>query len=188
MDKSFRVILAYLSQEESRAVESYQYGSFDAINHYLRTGEHLNPHYNNSGMGIKIDYLNSAIGKSKLDKPVVLYRGIKFSDKEPLTERLRELGIVSGYRIIGGDLGQLTGFRFRERGFSSASLQSSSVYSGYPLQLEIRLEPGQRGLHLNHESSYREEDEVLLSSNTEFEVMGASYSGKQIRVVVRVVD
>jgi len=185
-----------LSQEEYDAVNAYRHTSTD-INHHIRGTFKLNEE-DAKEVEKHLPHLDRAIQRSTINSPVTLWRGIDLNKGEPITEKLRSLGLVIKDRfdneafrenIRKPDLDKLVGFRFKEPGFSSTSL-SPSLWKFSSIRLRILLDRGQCGLSTNSAARFDKtlkdffegtehlhgaEHEVLLPRNTVFKVESANF-------------
>jgi len=195
-----------LNSQEAIALKRYREDSF-GVNNYLR----YDLTYNDE-MEHQINHLDRAISKSIMNRPVTLWRKINFAEGEPVTDKLMTFDLFTNfYNYLGWkrapthkELSSLKGFKFKEPGFSSASLSANAWIQG-SLTLKINLDRGQSGLVMNsayefkphsqgfeefgEDHGYSAEHEVLLNANTMFVVDSATYDPyKGLILSVRVLD
>lgn len=211
-----------LSEEESGAVEKYRDNSA-RINTYLRTGKDIGD--DNSGesdadkkmeLDKRIKHLDNAISKSWMKRPVQIWRNIRVHKGEPITEKIRSLGLLEEDPYFGNnfrkvkqsDLDKLIGLKFKEPAFASSSM-SKEVLRAYPIRLLILLDRGQSGLVMNSyndfdaktktlkedvgmEHDFSDEHEILLPRDTVFQIEQATLMQvnhqNQIVLKARVLD
>lgn len=194
---------AELSGDEYKAVRYYTSSGYGAMNHFLRRGEHWKKEKGDE-VERHIEHLDNAVNRSWVKNDIVLWRRLWWSSEEPLCAKLADLGVKGKGKYLDGlttEVQKLKGFRFKEPGFSSASL--IPLNTGGVVTLKIVLEKGQAGLMVNsaygfeHDTKkhwlggpeYHQEYEVLLPRDTHFEVTGVNVlHDKTLVVTVRVLD
>lgn len=173
-----------VNDHEKAALKEYQSGMYgSALGGYANIQSHLRSGKPKFGkytpeevklVGAVADHVSSAIGKHPLDKPMMVYRGLKINKDDPGSEHYEQLKV---------------GDTFSDKGFTSTSNSKKIAdkfteklnRSDKPILMEISLKAGDHALPMNeyHKSS---ENEVLLDRNVKFKVVSVSES-KGIRKI-----
>lgn len=141
---------ANLSSEHKAAAQVYTSEAYKGINNGLRGKGELSAEQQRT-----IDQLDSALSQNSLDRPTVLYRGMKLNDD------LR---------------GQLTeGATFTDSAYTSTSLDQANPdrFDGAPetgAVMRIQAPAGQNGLAASELTEYPEEHEFILPRDTQYRI------------------
>lgn len=178
-----------LSQPEIDALQNYswkEYGdtsvaNFEDINKYLRSGE-----VSKVGEQViknSINYLDSAIDKFKLDKDLIVYRGV---DTPSLIEQA--IGEKKYTRNLDGLNMYLKNKTLENKAFTSTSLSQKEAAEfglGYNTAvLRINVPKGTRGAYIDQVSRISREKEFLLGRNTKFNIKSIRLDSKLEKFVI----
>lgn len=196
MKKFWGKVKGKLSVAEKKFLKSYQ-GSSSELNEYLRTKQHQIPAENYTVKGSyaadHIKNLDSALNKSKLDSPMVLWRSIT-SQAMMIKGRLAEVNSGNAHKLVGQVL--------KDRGYMSTALSpGSSVVNSGTLVLRLDVPAGYKAIlvdagkstknmdyHESMSSFTKSEQELILDRDTRMVVVGTYTHKKASGAVQTVLD
>lgn len=157
-----KVLPAPLTEEEKKAVDSYVYGNYEAMNRGLRKEGRTSD---------KVSALDAVIAKTALPHDVVVYRGTGDTLGRKIYDQWK-----SGKRNI----------EFVDKGFVSTSAHKS-VADSFSLfnRIEIRIPKGSKALPVYNGG----EAEVILPRGSKFKVISATKTAaSKRRITVELVQ
>lgn len=160
-----------LTAAEKQAISLYTGSWYQDVNGALRSDKSLNA-YDQA----RVNAIDSAIAKSEIKKPIVVYRG---STND----------LVGGYSSIDDIKSNLVGKTIQDKGYMSTSVSKDSSFGGNTYY-RITIPTGKgRGAYVKSVSHFSHENEFLLKRGTNFLVTGVTKkkSGQPV-VHLQVVD
>jgi hypothetical protein len=155
-----------LSDAELDAMTRYEASWYGPMNQYLRNG------YGEEKYGRAAEAMSAALGRARLDRDTIVYRGV---------------GDI--YNMLGGEPGDKIGHVFREKGFLSTSLSraiaqefaSTSTATHLNAVMRIRVPQGTRAAYYTKKkagiSSYLER-ELVIGAGAKLRITGVRKGGK----------
>ncbi len=143
-----------LSSSQKESATTYTGESYKKINGGLRSGEALSDENQRT-----VDGLDSAIAQSSLERPTMLYRGMKMNDS--LRENIKPGATFSDAAYTSTSFDQANSERFSTGGDPGAVMR-------------ITAPAGQTGLATSSISEFSEENEFVLPRGTTYSVTGVS--------------
>jgi hypothetical protein len=172
-----KIPLPDLTEQQRDSIRKYTGASYDTINPGLRGDPPETDAAQRRYRQIVSD-LDSAIAKSRLPEPVIVYRGVGQRYAKHVGADIHE----------PDQMGSLVGRDFTEPGYMSTSVGSTSAFDEQPVQLMLRVPAGHPALNVMSLSGMGEDErELLVSRNTRYIVHAAYQKNQQWFIEAEVV-